>query len=764
MLGRRALAAAALGVFTCTATAAPVDYSSRLHWVGGLDLPGEVRDVALATPGDGAAHAVVHVLVHDADEGGRLVAVDVTDPGNPAPMADLPLPGVVTALAVDGSRAFVTAFGVGLLVSEIEGAPTLLETFALPGDAAGLCVSDGRVAVADGIGGTTLIDLRDAEAPVVGLPATTDDSARGVAIVSDRVLVAEGALGLGVLAIEGDVSLARVGSFALDGFAFDVALAGVEAVGGGRGGAQAQVAVALGDGGVAFVDVDLETPSLSSVIGQVATRDRAMRVVVAGDLVLVADESGGLFLIDASSPSAPEVLGRIGTPAAVASASVTPGGLLAVADRSTGLQLFDATAPRAVPYLAALELGGTARGLARSVVAPGDTVVWVAAGSRGLLALNVTGDVPVIRAELPAVDAVLDLGDMSGGRVAIAEASHLFVVAGSGAGGTLDLETVGRLELPQPPRGVAASGSLIFVAAGDDGLMIVDASNPEALVLAGVLDTFGIHADVEARGTRVYDLDRTFGLHVVDVSDPAAPVVLGVLDLVEPFVALDVDDEPEGACAYVVTHSLFGWPVGTLHVVDVTDPALPVIEGSVTVPGRPVGLDVVGGVAYVADGWAGVTVVDVRDPAAPVVIGGRTTRLDARAVHVVGTRVLVADGLAGLTVLPVHLDPATPIGEPVEPPPPALVSRARVRVTPNPMSSRTRIFVADPLGARGTAGDPSVSIYDVAGRLVRRLGVSGGEVTWDGRDEEARAVAGGVYVVLAARDGEAGRARVTVLR
>jgi flagellar hook assembly protein FlgD len=64
---------------------------------------------------------------------------------------------------------------------------------------------------------------------------------------------------------------------------------------------------------------------------------------------------------------------------------------------------------------------------------------------------------------------------------------------------------------------------------------------------------------------------------------------------------------------------------------------------------------------------------------------------------------------------------------------------------PNPFRSGTTV----PFFAPGVEGRASVEIYDVGGRVVRRLeapdGATSGELHWDGRDELGRAVPSSVY-------------------
>lgn len=68
------------------------------------------------------------------------------------------------------------------------------------------------------------------------------------------------------------------------------------------------------------------------------------------------------------------------------------------------------------------------------------------------------------------------------------------------------------------------------------------------------------------------------------------------------------------------------------------------------------------------------------------------------------------------------------------------------------------------------AGDVTIAVHDLRGRLVRTLHQGGAEagrheVTWDGRDGGGGAVASGVYLVrLVTADGEAQAVKVTLAK
>jgi hypothetical protein len=81
---------------------------------------------------------------------------------------------------------------------------------------------------------------------------------------------------------------------------------------------------------------------------------------------------------------------------------------------------------------------------------------------------------------------------------------------------------------------------------------------------------------------------------------------------------------------------------------------------------------------------------------------------------------------------------------------------------PNPLAGWTRLTARGPV--------TSLAIYDLSGRMVRRLDVSGGSAFWDARDEGGRSVPQGVYWVLGSRTGDGAKGaanrglRISVVR
>lgn len=81
-------------------------------------------------------------------------------------------------------------------------------------------------------------------------------------------------------------------------------------------------------------------------------------------------------------------------------------------------------------------------------------------------------------------------------------------------------------------RGIAVNEDRVFLARGEDGILILNISNPAEPAVWSELDTpgFALQAVPEAGGRVVLIADREGGLRIVDFSDPDAPVESGSLE------------------------------------------------------------------------------------------------------------------------------------------------------------------------------------------------------------------------------------------
>lgn len=152
-----------------------------------------------------------------------------------------------------------------------------------------------------------------------------------------------------------------------------------------------------------------------------------------------------------------------------------------------------------------------------------------------------------------------------------------------------------------------------------DGLYIIDVADPAAPVELGHYRRTGDGYSndvkiVDAAGGKRYALIADFPVDVVDVTNPAAPVLAAQI----PEEAHTLFTETRGG----TTYAYFGNYDGTTPVFDVTNPAQPVRLGRYTTNGSIVhDLSVEGGIAYLNAWEAGLQVVDFTDPASPVLLG-----------------------------------------------------------------------------------------------------------------------------------------------
>jgi hypothetical protein len=341
--------------------------------------------------------------------------------------------------------------------------------------------------------------------------------------------------------------------------------------------------------------VDLRTPSAPAIVGRVTVGDGS-ELTVAGGLVYLAGGTGGLQVIDVSSPTAPRVAGQVDTPGNASGVAVANGWAY-VADGST-VQVVDVTVP--------------GQPVIRGSLATTATAIAVA----GTRAYAVDGmQLKILDVSSPAAPALL---------------------------GTSTAYSAQR---------VAAVGTIVYLpsantnpSSNQGGLYVVDASSPTAPRLLtnvyGGWDNWG----VSVSGTRGVVTGNLLGLKVLDLTDPTAPRPLAGLTGTFKGTALS------GSYAYAI-QVVPGNPAHSdLVAVDLRTPTAPAIVGRVTVAGGSE-IMLVGSLAYVAAGSAGLQIVDVSSPTAPRIVGATDTPGNAHAVAVGGNGyAYVADETAVVAV------------------------------------------------------------------------------------------------------------------
>ena len=181
----------------------------------------------------------------------------------------------------------------------------------------------------------------------------------------------------------------------------------------------------------------------------------------------------------------------------------------------------------------------------------------------------------------------------------------------------------------------SATTALWDTSAGELKLPLIE------VALAGEYDTPGEALALAIAGDYAYVADYSVGLTVVDVSDPQTPVLAGIAFL----PGLSAGVALSGDFAFVADLTI------GLRTVDISDPHNPSSVGGCALSGQPEGVAVSGNFAYVAMGSAGLAAVHTLNPMAPSWVGAYNTAGYAYAVAVAGNHAYVADGVNGLVVL-----------------------------------------------------------------------------------------------------------------
>lgn len=456
--------------------------------------------------------------------------------------------------------------------SEGPGDPTDVVAGQFGGSVAAVAAADDVIWYAAGWH-VQSADIADPRRPVpLGRTEGLGQAARALALVGAHLLVADGTNGLLVYDVSEPRAPTRLATVPTEWSVNDVAVVADRAF--------------LAEGARGLRILDLSDPSSPEPLGRAETPGDALAVAVAGDRAYVADWGTGVRVVDVSDPTAPAEIAALDTAGEAVDVAVSAG-LLLVADRQGGLRVYEISDAGRPAALQSVALPGPAE----RVAAAGRTA-FVACGRDGLFQVDLAADGSAEVSEpLPSVAVAMDVlvqddwlyGADAGAAVPeprdtrddLWARMHQWVVEGV-AEGALGLAGVVIAEVNPSGKtravGMVPSPSLVEAIVG----------LPDAPVL--------LAADGHA------------GLVAIDATDPRAMAVLGVLDLPGPAHDVILDGD----------RALVACGPGGLAVLDASDPAAVRRVAIIDTPGEATGVAVRGDTAYVADGEAGLRVIDLR--------------------------------------------------------------------------------------------------------------------------------------------------------
>lgn len=439
---------------------------------------------------------------------------------------------------------------------------------------------------------------------------------------------------------------------------------------------------------------------------------------VSGDYAYTV--SRGLSVLDISSWSPPPVVGNLDTPGVTARMSVSSP-LIYLCESESGLQFVNIKVPSAPIIESTFSLMG---GWAGDIAISGDLAV---VSFSGLEVLDVSSP---REARLLRLFDIYDFGGFYTQCIAM-NGGYAFV-GGTHIPGPSYLIHVLDISSSATPRIIDyfSPGTLTDLAAADDLVITVsssqlrtfDVSNPRNGHLIGSLPLPKPMA-IQVSGGLAYVALRERGLGIVDFSNPAVPVLLGATQSIGP-----IAQGERGYCELTVHNDL----------------------------------------AYLIEAKSGIWAVDVSDPTSPQFIGNiEFLTFESDAIGTDGEHVYLANGETGLWVFPGHCESSRIVANK------SLPDDLRLSSFPNstggtafPNPTRGAAYVQFQVPSPGLA---SIDVYDLGGRLVRRLhdghlGAGTHTLSWDAMNDSGHRVAPGVYWLQLSSPAQRSTAQLTLSR
>lgn len=398
--------------------------------------------------------------------------------------------------------------------------------------------------------------------------------------------------------------------------------------------------VVCGVGGYSLVDVSV--PSSPVIVGSYVTGPFpgwafAGGVTASGNLVFVADGSPGLTILDVSQPGQIEVVSEV---VALNSYYVEVRGSHVYLTGYDGLRIVDISDPTA-PVIAGSAAGGP-NGLWEFAVV--GHYLYAGGYLDGLKIYDIsspTATVEVATITPPLAFEVVELD----GLLYVADGCELSVYE------LTDPTAPGRLgAAPVDPIKIAVNASNVYGACHDEGLRVIDVSNPTNPVATGSIPATGWTLSVAASESLMFAPGRGGEIRVFDTSIPSIPVPISVVETQGHIWDLEVADD----VLFVATGSSF-------RRIDISDPQAPVEIGAHG--NGAVGMEISGDNIYLAASNK-LEIFDISNPASPSFRGRVTLPDDARKVAVTNDHAYVTVDVHGLQIVEVT-DPIHPtvVGE-----------------------------------------------------------------------------------------------------
>ena len=534
--------------------------------VGYYDSPGEFSDIEI----DGNYAYVGYI-------GEGLKVLDISIPSNPIEIFSSPTPMVILDIFIQGDIAYITRSSGGLTIADISDPADIrfLSEFYY-GDVARAVYVNGDIAYLSGADLLRIIDVSDPYNQILintlGLPGDPYD----FDLYEGYLYAALWDLGLHIYDVSDPINPVFTGSTGCD--AYDIIVSD-------------DIAYMRSQGDQLSI-FDVSQPATPAFLGLIGTNHIMEDLVLAGDYILAAFDQYGLKAIDVSNPSVPVALPAYEPDWQIKDVSLS-GDYAFVVDDDAGLLVFDVSDPSNMIQVSFLNtIGG-----ADAIDICGD-YAYIDCAWDSLLIVDISNPLePQVAAQI----------NMEGFICTVDEEAERFYVSGNHQDMFIyDLST------PTDPHvigyyyiqfgtwetvwfnDISVEGNLLYGIAyyyepGEDGgpigdsLLVLDISDPTNPEFVSLTNLGGYSTQIEVRDNLAYVGAASPMLSILDVSDPARPGLIGSLDY--PGTAKDLELQYD----YVYIQSSYDI---NLRVIDIANPAHPVMTGYYTTPHYPQGIAV----------------------------------------------------------------------------------------------------------------------------------------------------------------------------
>jgi len=261
---------------------------------------------------------------------------------------------------------------------------------------------------------------------------------------------------------------------------------------------------------------------------------------IQGNYAYVANDQGGLQIVDIRSSSSPRVVGKYFSQANIQGVAVRDSfaylALAAGPPNNGGLVIVNIHDPSDPVFVSQDNWF-----YAYNISAPaGDTQYAYIAGRYWFIVEDVSWpQYPSYARRFATPGNVRDLEIVDSLAFLAAEQVGLLIYNLNHPDSTV---LVGEIDTPSNARSVFVVNGFAYIADGNDGLVIIDARDPKNPILAGQYDTPGYAQGIFVQNNLAYIADGSEGLQVINVSDPANPELYGTLKTTYAYNVKFIDD------------------------------------------------------------------------------------------------------------------------------------------------------------------------------------------------------------------------------